>query len=332
MWLFSFNALYSGAYFVYALATNIYTHTHGLIRSYSLNEYEADARFFLLKKWARRNQHAIFWLQQVRAADGSTHPPHPKRRRDAPPHQSHPSRLQQQPPQLALLPGLWHMALAWALYKYLACGRSPAVLERQVRGRIWWAVVLFVAALTLIQSSIFYARGGKFGPAHVRTHACVCVSCLSGGRRGQQPVWGLAVRRLFILPFITTRQMVVHLTSVTICFAVITILYGRTLATYVRRYGLKRTGRQWRPEEGQPGHWRQQRGQRKQGKPRRQHAALWRLVLLLTFFIATWLLVIANDYRSTRINDFLEPPMGDAPSTFMASRTGLSGWEMHAYR
>ena len=65
LWLFFFNAMYSGVYFVYALATNIFTHTHGLIRSYSLNEYEADPRFFLLKAWARRNQHAVFWLQQV---------------------------------------------------------------------------------------------------------------------------------------------------------------------------------------------------------------------------------------------------------------------------
>lgn len=67
------------------------------------------------------------------------------------------------------------MALAWALYKYLACGRSPAVLERQVRGRVWWAVVLFVTALAVTQAGIFYARGGKFGPAHVRDLVWECL-------------------------------------------------------------------------------------------------------------------------------------------------------------
>lgn len=106
--------------------------------------------------------------------------------------------------------------------------------------------------------------------------------------------------------------MVVHLTINTICFLVITYLYGRTLIVYFRRYGLKKTSRQWRPEEEPQPH--QQRGKREK---RRQHAALWRLVLLLAFFIAVWLLVIINDYSSTRAADFLEPPMGDAPSTLM---------------
>lgn len=59
--------------------------------------------------------------------------------------------------------------LAWVFYKFLVKGRSPKVLERQVRGRIWWTVILIVAVTTTIQAAIFYGRGGTFGSGHVRT-------------------------------------------------------------------------------------------------------------------------------------------------------------------
>lgn len=65
LWLFVFNAVYSAAFFTYSVATNVYTRTHGLIRNYGLNEFDADPQFYMLKKWARMNQHAVFWLQQV---------------------------------------------------------------------------------------------------------------------------------------------------------------------------------------------------------------------------------------------------------------------------
>lgn len=45
--------MYAGIYFVYALVTYVYTHSHGLIRNYALNEYDADPRFFMLKRWAK---------------------------------------------------------------------------------------------------------------------------------------------------------------------------------------------------------------------------------------------------------------------------------------
>lgn len=51
--MFIFNAMYAGCYFVYALVTYIFTHSHGLIRNYALNEYNADPRFFMLKRWAK---------------------------------------------------------------------------------------------------------------------------------------------------------------------------------------------------------------------------------------------------------------------------------------
>lgn len=53
-------------------------------------------------------------------------------------------------------------------YKFLCRGRSPKVLERQVRGRIWWTVVIIVSVATVMQAGIFYGRGGTFGPGHVR--------------------------------------------------------------------------------------------------------------------------------------------------------------------
>ena len=106
-------------------------------------------------------------------------------------------------------------------------------------------------------------------------------------------------------------QVIVHLTLNTIFFVVVTTLYARTLAVYVRRYGLKRTSRQWRPEV-EP-HQRRHK--------QRQHAALWRLVLLLTCFIFVWLLVIINDFRTMHHGGARESGMGDAPSTFMVSTT-----------
>lgn len=65
IWLFVFNSIYASAFFAYALGTNVYTRRHGLIRAYSLNEYDADPRFFMLKSWARLNAHAIFWIQLI---------------------------------------------------------------------------------------------------------------------------------------------------------------------------------------------------------------------------------------------------------------------------
>ena len=65
MWLFLFNAAYAAAFFTYSVATNVYSRTHGLIRDYELNEADADPQFYMLKRWARVNQHAVFWLQQV---------------------------------------------------------------------------------------------------------------------------------------------------------------------------------------------------------------------------------------------------------------------------
>ena len=84
------------------------------------------------------------------------------------------------PPQLALFPGFWHLVLAYVFFCFLVRGRSPAVLERQVRGRIWWTVVLFLLSTTAIQATVFYARGGNVGPGHVRVVAafCACVFCL----------------------------------------------------------------------------------------------------------------------------------------------------------
>lgn len=65
LWLFLFNAAYAAAFFTYSVATNVYSRTHGLIRDYGLNEADADPQFYMLKRWARVNQHAVFWLQQV---------------------------------------------------------------------------------------------------------------------------------------------------------------------------------------------------------------------------------------------------------------------------
>lgn len=108
-------------------------------------------------------------------------------------------------------------------------------------------------------------------------------------------------------------QVIMHLVLMLCCFAVITTLYVRTLAVYVRRYGFKRTGQQWRPEQ-EP----QQQPEKRQKQ--RQHAALWRLVLLLTCFEVVWLLVIINDFRTMHSGGGRESGMGDAPSTFMVSK------------
>lgn len=109
-----------------------------------------------------------------------------------------------------------------------------------------------------------------------------------------------------------------HLITNTGCFVAITLLYARTLGVYVRRYGIKKTSRQWQPDSTQQFD-QQQRGQRQQQTKRkqRQHAALWRLVLLLACFETIWLIVIINDFRTMRRGGGLETGMGDAPSTFM---------------
>lgn len=108
-------------------------------------------------------------------------------------------------------------------------------------------------------------------------------------------------------------QVIVHLVlNTAVCFVVITTLYVRTLAVYVRRYGFKRTGQQWQPEQ-------EPQQQPLKSHKQRQHAALWRLVLLLTCFKTVWLIVIANDFRTMRHGGGREFGMGDAPSTFMVS-------------
>lgn len=111
--------------------------------------------------------------------------------------------------------------------------------------------------------------------------------------------------------------MVSHLLLNSVCFIFITGLYARTLVVYMRRYGFKRTGRQWQLQQQGQLH----RGQRLAQQKQRQHAALWRLVLLLACFETIWLLVIINDFRTMRRGGGLETGMGDAPSTFM-----VRGW------
>ena len=122
--------------------------------------------------------------------------------------------------------------------------------------------------------------------------------------------------------------MILHLISNTICFVFITVLYARTLGVYFRRYNIKKTSRQWQPDSQQQqqqphhharGHRHHHGGQQHKQK---QHAALWRLVLLLACFETVWLLVIVNDFRTMRRGGGLETGMGDAPSTFMVRGAG----------
>ena len=131
--------MYAGSFLFYAVATNVYSRRRGLIRSWALNEYDADPKFAQLERWMAANNHAIFWLQQ-----------------------------------LSLLPALWHFALAWVFFKFLVKGRSPAVLERQVRGKVWRRITGVFVVATAAQGAVFYHRGGSFGSAHVRT--CVRAS------------------------------------------------------------------------------------------------------------------------------------------------------------
>lgn len=112
-----------------------------------------------------------------------------------------------------------------------------------------------------------------------------------------------------------------HLISNTICFVFITVLYARTLGVYFRRYNIKKTSHQWQPDPQQLQPHHHARGHRHhhggQQHKQKQHAALWRLVLLLFCFETVWLLVIVNDLRTMSRGGGLETGMGDAPSTFM---------------
>lgn len=119
----------------------MYTRRHGLIRSYALNEYDADPRFALLERWIKANDQATFWLQH-----------------------------------LSLLPAFWHIGLAWVFYKFLVRGRSPAVLERQVRGPVWWLIAGVFAVATAAQAVAFFRRGGLVGADHVSFCAVWCLS------------------------------------------------------------------------------------------------------------------------------------------------------------
>ena len=108
--------------------------------------------------------------------------------------------------------------------------------------------------------------------------------------------------------------MIVHLTINLFCFLVVTGFYARTVAAWVRRYGFNLTSQQWQPTRRRGmGLYGGQQVQQRQAK------ALWRLLAILFFFCATWLVVLVNDIAAVREGrrGHENVGMGDAPSTFM---------------
>ena len=77
------------------------------------------------------------------------------------------------------------MALAWALYKYLACGRSPAVLERQVQFHFQF---LFVASfLVCVTNSDLTDSANLTNKSGPRARLVGCRSLRRGA--GRHPGW-----------------------------------------------------------------------------------------------------------------------------------------------
>jgi len=117
-------------------------------------------------------------------------------------------------------------------------------------------------------------------------------------------------------------------------FLVVTGLYAATVASWVRRYGFNLTGRQFqrRGAQSRAGR-RRRRGVALYGAQHapqyvhhRQAKALWRLLAILLFFNATWLVVLVNDILAVRRGRHTGPAnvgMGDAPSTFMVRWSDL---------
>lgn len=122
-WLFICNAAYAGAFLVFALTSTIYLHATGLVRSYGLNENGIDPQLLRLKRWVEVNQRAVFWLEQ-----------------------------------LSLLPAAWHIVLAYIFHAFLVRGRSPAVLERRVKAKIWWQVLVAVAVIATVEAAFFFGQ------------------------------------------------------------------------------------------------------------------------------------------------------------------------------
>jgi hypothetical protein len=116
-----------------------------------------------------------------------------------------------------------------------------------------------------------------------------------------------------------------HLIINLACFIVVTGLYVRTVVSWVRRYGFNLTDRQFQRRSTQSR--AQRRGMTLYGGQhvpqyvhQRQAKALWRLLAILLFFNATWLVVLVNDIdavRRGRHSGLANTGMGDAPSTFM---------------
>lgn len=113
-----------------------------------------------------------------------------------------------------------------------------------------------------------------------------------------------------------TSQLIKHMINNVVCFVVVTFLYIRTVAAWVRRYGFHLTGQQRRLRR----RGIEARGASFGGVQHRQAKALWRLMAILLVFDATWLVVIINDIAAVREGQNrgqANAGMGDAPSTFM---------------
>ena len=98
-------------------------------------------------------------------------------------------------------------------------------------------------------------------------------------------------------------RVILHLCLSLVLFTTVTVLYARTLRAWSKRYGLRRHD---------PAH----------GAHRRHHKSLWRLMVILCVFIATWALVIGTDVamivKAARQGGKASISyIGDVPSTAM---------------